>query len=110
VNILSAILFVSDDMSLLLLGPFFDGVARKKRDPRRNEIIVEKISRARPSPFSSRTKEMNHVVRYLKKECDERLGPSPALRASDQAAGKLVKYRVSATWLVDSEIHPPAWL
>jgi hypothetical protein len=48
---------------------------------------------------------MNHVVRYLKKEPDERFGPFPLQRPSNQPPRELVKHRVSASRLVHREIH-----
>ena len=108
VNVLAAIFLIVQDASPLLGAPSFNRLAREKRDLRRDKIIIEKISRRRPSADAFRTNEVNDEVWYPEKQDDERLRPAVTEARTNPAAGKFVEQRISARRLVNRQVHPAA--
>src|SRR4029077_6544473 len=90
-------------------APILDRLARKERDPRRDEVIEEQISRAGPGTLPSGPDEVNRVVGTLRQE-NQRPRPGVSNTVTDERARKLVKQRISSRGLVDGEIHLPARL
>src|SRR5580692_4728979 len=95
-NILSLVLIVPDDASLLHHAPFLDDLPCQERNLRSYKIIEKEIDRSGPGAFAAGTDVMDKEIRHLRKSGDEGLGPDMPQAAPNQRTRESVEQRIAA--------------